>query len=300
MSFQEKYPRPYYAKYEPVDIGNDFGWFQVYRLPGDVFAITEQRHCEEVTSFLIPGDEKALLWDTGEGFYDITAVARELYNGAIIAANSHSHFDHIGCNHRFDCVLAYDDPQAFYTAERGAPHALFGNLLEADMFAGDLPEGLDPETFSVPPYRICPVREGDEIDLGGRILEVIHTPGHSSDSMMLFDRTHGILFTGDTIYDAAMYAHFNCPEFGYSNVDDYIASMEKLISRKGDIRALYCSHNDLIVPPSRIQDVADALKAVKSGTVLQHLGVEPEQQYLEDGSVLTKCVFEDFSIVCRI
>ena len=300
MSFKQKYPRPYYEEYEPVDVKNHFNWFSVYRLPGDVYAITEQRHCEEVQSFLIIGSDKAVLWDTGEGFYDITKLCRELFDGEIIAVNSHSHFDHIGCNHLFDYVVAYDDPQAHYTSKKGAPHAYFGNLLEQENFAGDLPTGLNPETFSVPPYRIHTVRDGDKIDLGNRVLEVIHTPGHAPDSMMLFDRKAGILFTGDTLYDAAMYAHFDCPEFGHSNVADYIASLEKLLRFESEICNLYCSHNNIIVPPARIRQVADALKAIQSGSVKERLGVDPEQTYLEDGSVIAKCVFEGFSIICRV
>lgn len=299
MSFQEKYPRHYYANYEQVEITDGTDWFRVYRLPGDVYAITEPKHCQEVNSFLIIGSQRALLWDTGEGFFDITEVARNLYSGETIAANSHSHFDHIGCNHRFDHVLAYDDPQARYTAERGAPHGLFADQLNPDMFIGGYPEGLDPGTFFVPPYRIRTVRDGQQIDLGDRLLEVIHTPGHSPDSMMLLDRTEGILFTGDTFYQAALYAHFDCPEFGKSNLTDYLDSMERIQSRIGECKALYCSHNDLIASPDRIKEAADAIRGILNGTCREKLIVDLRHVYLEDGTAIVEYPFRGFSIVCR-
>lgn len=300
MSFQEKYPRPYYEKYEEVSVNCRNGWFRVYRLPGNVFAIVEPLHCQEVNSFLIVGDDRALLWDTGEGFFDITEIAGQLYSGEILAANSHSHFDHIGCNHRFDTVFAYDDPQTFYTARNGAPHELFADQLRPEMFIGGFPEGLEPDTFGVPPYRISPVREGDRIDLGGRILEVIHTPGHSPDSMMLLDQKHGILFTGDTFYEAALYAHFDCPEFGRSDLKAYLNSMEKIHSRISDIKTLYCSHNNLVASLEKISEAAQAFRDILSGKAGAGMNVDLQHQYLEDGTAIVEYPFSDFSIVCRL
>ncbi len=300
MSFQEKYPRPYYEKYEEVSVNCRNGWFRVYRLPGNVFAIVEPLHCQEVNSYLIVGDDRALLWDTGEGFFDIKEIAGQLYPGEILAGNSHSHFDHIGCNHLFDKVFAYDDPQSFYTAQKGAPHELFADQLRPEMFIGGFPEGLASGTFFVPPYRIRPVKEGDQIDLGGRLLEVIHTPGHSPDSMMLLDQKHGILFTGDTFYEAALYAHFDCPEFGRSDLKDYLGSMEKIHSRICDIKALYCSHNDLIVGPEKISEAVEAYRHILDGKAGAGMNVDLQHQYLEDGTAIVEYPFAGFSIVCRL
>ena len=41
MGWLENYPREYYKKYERVPVANDCGWFEVYKLPGDVYAIAE-------------------------------------------------------------------------------------------------------------------------------------------------------------------------------------------------------------------------------------------------------------------
>ena len=47
---------------------------------------------------------------------------------------------------------------------------------------------------------------GEQVDLGGRTLTVIHAPGHTPESLMLLDRDRGLLFTGDYIYEGLLLA----------------------------------------------------------------------------------------------
>ena len=54
------------------------------------------------------------------------------------------------------------------------------------------------------------VEDGEIIDLGGRKLEVLHTPGHTPGSVCLFkadatDDGRGILISGDTLFDYGGY-----------------------------------------------------------------------------------------------
>lgn len=51
MEWREMPRRAYYEKYERIDVENDRGWYEVYRLPGDVYAIAEPRHFQEVNFF---------------------------------------------------------------------------------------------------------------------------------------------------------------------------------------------------------------------------------------------------------
>mgnify|MGYP002508219585 CR=1 FL=1 len=52
--------------------------------------------------------------------------------------------------------------------------------------------------FQGAPARL--LEDGDIIDLGGRQVEVLHTPGHSPGHMCFFERERGYLFTGDLVY----------------------------------------------------------------------------------------------------
>jgi glyoxylase-like metal-dependent hydrolase (beta-lactamase superfamily II) len=61
--------------------------------------------------------------------------------------------------------------------------------------------------WSAADYRIEPapltriLDEGDSVDLGDRQFKVLHLPGHSPDSIALFDEQDGTFFSGDAIYD---------------------------------------------------------------------------------------------------
>ena len=249
---------------------------------------------------MIIGTEKALLFDTGEGFFDIKKVAEELYDGEIIAANSHSHFDHIGCNYLFDSVLAFVDPQSRYTSKRGAPHKLFEDQLNEEMFLHGPPNELEIATFFVPPYTISPIKDGDVIGLGNRSLEVVHTPGHCSDSIMLLDRAKGILFTGDTFYMATLYAQFDCPEFGKSDVPQYAESLDKIVSLGGDVKTLYCSHNEFVVVPEKLAEAAKAMHRIINGEIKNGSPVDMAHVYLEEENRIIEYTFDGFSVICRM
>ena len=68
----EKLPRLVWGDYEKVDQPDP--WFEVYKLTDTVYAIYEDGQFEEVISYLVLGEEKAVIIDTGNGIGDIKAV----------------------------------------------------------------------------------------------------------------------------------------------------------------------------------------------------------------------------------
>ena len=299
MKWKDRTPREYYSRYEKINIENNQEWFEVYRLPGDVFAICEPQHFQEVNSYLVIGQDRSLLFDTGMGICDIKAVVRQLYQGEIVAVNSHFHFDHIGDNHRFDFVHIFDDPYAKAIAENGLPKEGLGNQLDEAMFLFDYPKGFEPDQFKIPPYKTKLIHDAYRFDLGNRSLEVIHTPGHSNDSIMVYENKNKILFTGDTFYLGALYAHFDCDEFGKSNIENYYQTMNGLPERCPDVKALYCSHNDFIVDPIKISETASALKDIMNSCADTETETNTGHTYLEDGTKLREYGFNGFSIIVK-
>jgi glyoxylase-like metal-dependent hydrolase (beta-lactamase superfamily II) len=83
------------------------------------------------------------------------------------------------------------------------------------------------------------VDDGDRIAIGGKILEVWHTPGHT-DSQLSF-RMGNLLFSGDNIYRdgcvGAIDAHHG------SNIPDFIKSLTRI--RESDIEWLLPSHGPI-------------------------------------------------------
>lgn len=292
-------PRPYYAKYERVRVRNDCGWYEVYRLPGNVLGICEPSQFQEVNLFLIPGSERALLLDTGMGIAPVEPLVRELYDGEVVVVNSHFHFDHIAGNHLFEAVHVFDDPFALRVAREGLPREALGNQLDEIMFRWGYPEGFDPAAFRIPPYRAVPIQDGHVFDLGDRRISVIHTPGHSNDGIMLLDRANKILLTGDTFYPGALYAHFDNDEFGKFSIEDYIASLDRVAELTPDLDWLLCSHRDFTAPPERLRQAADALRSIASGAELEERLVDEGHTYLEDGARLHEALFDGFSIIFK-
>ena len=99
-------PRPEWSAYEQIETNQD--WFEVYAIDDDIFAIYEPGQFEEVMSFLIVGEDQALLFDTGLGIGDMRSVVTELTDRDIIVLNSHTHYDHIGSNYQFDTIYGRD------------------------------------------------------------------------------------------------------------------------------------------------------------------------------------------------
>src|SRR5882672_9282539 len=62
-------PRPEYKTLERVPVSDP--WFEVYRVASGVFAIYEPHQAEETIGYLVVGQKRALLFDTGMGISDI-------------------------------------------------------------------------------------------------------------------------------------------------------------------------------------------------------------------------------------
>ncbi|MGC9998644.1 MAG: MBL fold metallo-hydrolase [Bryobacteraceae bacterium] len=76
------------------------------------------------------------------------------------------------------------------------------------------------------------LRDGDAVKMGDEVFEVIHTPGHSSDSVCFYNPTEGVLFAGDTPL------LITSPAGTYET--GFLAALEKLCAR--DIRRIYFGH----------------------------------------------------------
>lgn len=111
---------------------------------------------------------------------------------------THIHLDHAGAAG----TLAQRWPDATVAVhELGAPHLVDPSKLwaSAGRIYGDAMDelwgGIDP----VPRDRIEVLSDGDAIELGGRTLKAVETPGHARHHHSLLDATTGTLFVGDAL-----------------------------------------------------------------------------------------------------
>ncbi len=274
----DKLPRAEWAAYERVL--PEEAWFEVYRLFPNVYAIYEPGQFEEVISFLIVGEERALLFDTGLGLTPIAPTISKLTDKPISVLNSHSHYDHIGGNHEFEDIAGVNVPYAL-ARQAGAPNDAVREFVAGDWLPNPPPD-FDADEYKIEPYEIDGfVRDGIVIDLGGVLLEVLHTPGHSPDSICLLDRANRRLYTGDTFYLAPLYAHLEGSDF-----DQYVVTAKRLAALTPHVDHLMTSHNVPVADAAHLTAMAEGFSAVKHGDAA---GVETDGAY--------EYAFDGFSII---
>lgn len=101
--------------------------------------------------------------------------------------NTHCHFDHTGGDLDFlrsGCKIAIHQSEAALL-RKGDRHVTMAHFF-----------GAHPEPLEV----TRELHEGDRIELGSAVLEVIHTPGHTQGSICLYEPRLGALFSGDTVF----------------------------------------------------------------------------------------------------
>jgi glyoxylase-like metal-dependent hydrolase (beta-lactamase superfamily II) len=252
-------PRPEYKTLQRVPVNDP--WFEVYKVTHGVFAIYEPHQFEETISYLVIGEKRALLLDTGMGIGDLKKTTDELTHLPIIVLNSHTHDDHVGDNWQFNTIYGMDTDFTRANA-RGSRQDAQAEL-GAGQLCGSLPAGFDPKTYATRPWKITSyTHDGDRIDLGGRSLEVIATPGHTPDAISLLDRANGLLFTGDTYYPAPIWLHR--PE---TDLEAYAASIRRLAALAPEIKTVLGQHNVPVAPPSVLLRLVKAFDAVRAGKI---------------------------------
>jgi len=252
-------PRPEYKTLERVPATDP--WFEVYQVVPQVFAIYEPHQAEETISYLILGEKQALLFDTGMGISDIRKVTGELTHLPIIVLNSHTHDDHVGGNWQFETVFGMDTDFTRTNAKGSRQDAQ--DELGPGMICGELPQGFDSKAYATRPWKISRfLHDHDKVDLGGRTLEIISTPGHTPDAISLLDRAHGLLFTGDTYYPAPIWLFR--PE---TSLDDYVASVKHLAALAPQLRLVLGQHNVPFARPEVLVTLVTAIETVRAGKV---------------------------------
>jgi glyoxylase-like metal-dependent hydrolase (beta-lactamase superfamily II) len=252
-------PRPEYKSLARVATSDP--WFEVYKPASNVFAIYEPHQAEEVISYLIVGNKRALLFDTGMGISDIKKVTAELTNLPIIVLNSHTHDDHVGGNWEFSTIFGVDTDFTRKNALGSREDAQAE--ITPDQICGTLPNGFDAKAYATRSWRITAyTHDGDRFDLGGRTIEVIATPGHTPDAISLIDRANGLLFTGDTYYPAPIWLFR--PE---TNLDAYATSIRRLAALAPQVRLVLGAHNIPVASPTVLLRLVPAFDSVRAGKV---------------------------------
>lgn len=240
-------------------------WFTVQKIDETTYAISEYGHWEKVHSFLLLGEEKAALIDTGLGIDNIKRITDQLTSLPIDVITTHVHSDHIGSHGEFENIFVHEEERDWLV------NGIVGLSLEQirENTARDItiptPKSFNPDTYV--PFTGEPtglLKDGDSIDLGNRRLLIYHTPGHSPGHIAILDETSGYLFTGDLFYgETPIYAFYPT-----TNPVDLVHSLER-ITEIPDITMIYGSHNTLGIAPNILEEVKAAVTYLREQNLMK-------------------------------
>lgn len=236
-------------------------WFTVDKTDNDTYIISEYRHWEETHCYLLNGSERSLLIDTGLGICNISNVVNELTDKPVTAVATHIHWDHIGGHKYYPDFYVHKDELDWLTG--GFPQSLDA-VRRFVTERCELPSHYDVnsyELFQGTPSRL--LSGGESIDIGGRRLKVLHTPGHSPGHICFWEEERGYLFTGDLIYKGMLAAWFPS-----TDPEAYLESLEKAAVLPAE--RIFPGHHSLDIKPEIIIRMRDAFRSLKDEGKLRH------------------------------
>ncbi|WP_010543574.1 MBL fold metallo-hydrolase [Sphingomonas elodea] len=224
---------------------------QVQAIDRDTFVIRQsvKTNFEAPFLYLIFGRDRALLLDTGAGGLKIRPAVDRLvadwrarHGGRTIrltVAHSHSHGDHHAGDDEFR-----DRPDTDVVGLKPADVAAFFHF-------ADWP------------------RDVAHLDLGGRVLDVLATPGHQPAHIMVYDARTRLLFSGDMLYPGRLYVPLN-------HFDDFRASAERLaaFAKTHPVRALLGAHIEMTTTPGKDYPMEAPVHAGEHGLALAPAAIE--------------------------
>ncbi len=207
--------------------------------------------------YLLEGEEKALLIDTGYAVGNLRAFVEKLTDKPIVVVNTHFHPDHAAGNGEFEEVMMHwnykvDEPSV--TTPGAGPFPI--------------------EALPHPDYKKILLHDGDVIELGGRTIEVLEAqPAHCNSSLFFLDRKERMLFTGDD-FEAAqvmMYDNSNNPDAPYE-IHERLGSLRANAVRLKGLSDAYDwllpNHNGYPIAKSYLDDFIGLVDAIYAGTAV--------------------------------
>ncbi|GHV18871.1 hypothetical protein FACS18949_04740 [Clostridia bacterium] len=188
--------------------------------------------------YVLEGNDRAMVIDAGFNLGDFGAAVKSVTTLPADLYITHGHLDHVGSAHQFgNCYIdpadlpvlaAHTDGEYLRRLAKEATPAWQRLLLRGAVKAMTTPP---------PKSRFQPMPE--TVDLGGRVVEVVNTPGHTAGGVCFLDRETRSLFSGDTLCDWGVLLHL---EF-CDTLEAYLASLRRLKALEPAYDNVYGGHH---------------------------------------------------------
>ncbi|MBO7578191.1 MAG: MBL fold metallo-hydrolase [Prevotella sp.] len=182
--------------------------------------------------YLVEGNDRAILIDAGTYIPDLDKIVAKITSKPVTMVLTHAHGDHVGG---------------------------VGPFPEVYLNAGDMT--IVPNNMRNYKGQIRYLNDGQVIDLGGREIEVIFTPGHTPGSATFFDKAQHYGFSGDA------FGSTNLLVFTNLSTEMYTAERIENYMKKNDIRFLFPGHysGDNLESPQRVTDIKNMCREILDG-----------------------------------
>ena len=242
---------------EKPDLVQIFGSYTSWKLDDCTWVINFMNGSQNM--YLLEGDEKALLIDTGWGAGNLRDYVSKLTDKPILVANTHIHPDHAAGNGEFEQVYVSRNFEKDAPSVAGCP--------------------FDISKLPHPDYEKIMVGTGDVIELGGRSIEVIDAfPAHCDTSLFFFDRSHGMYFCGDDFESTQvlMYDNSANPDCVYDiaqRLNNLRTNAKGIAALRDEILYLLPNHNGAPIAMSYIDDYIGLVDHIFAGDAVieEHL-----------------------------
>ncbi len=183
--------------------------FKIDKIKENIYKISEPYFKEHANIFIVKGKKFDLVVDSGMGLENLKEflLKKKIMNPKVFI--THGHFDHIG-------GMKFFEPNELLicgkVAENLSNKKLFGlEYLHDKDFDINIGKKLGVNVkefckkFNVDKIKKPSIYKKNVISNGTYSFEIIHTPGHTDDSYILFDKKNKIIITGDTLYNGKIY-----------------------------------------------------------------------------------------------
>ena len=162
------------------------------------------------------------MFDAGVGHFDIRPVVRSITELPVTFMPSHFHYDHTGQGH-WDNVALADLPHVRARADGNRFSPNWGEHLGSA-------EAIELPTWTVSEW----VKPNSVLDLGGRELVLLYTPGHTDNSVSLLDTDRELMFTGDFFTSSGALSSF----MPTARLGDFLQSADKVLDKTRQLQRI--------------------------------------------------------------
>jgi len=187
--------------------------------------------------FLIIGSERAMMIDCGMGVGDLKGAVEMLTDKPLTVVISHSHPDHTGNARQFREIWMNPkdkNDSIPFELKRRREDTWCVALRQGGNYPYDIDTDLREPTEPVPV--IHDLTDGQEFDLGDRIIRAYECPGHTKGEMVFLDATDRMLFAGDAL-------NYNL-QLRQEPIETDVRYLEKIKDMKNQYDGIWNGHHD--------------------------------------------------------